>query len=229
MIVVDLLSSLGWLCKPRRAAIPLLLMIGLTLVPALAPLAMPAQETSTSTERAPRSPSTNGNCPGRNTGSLISRVQYHGVQPIWPLPPSSFIKINSRQNMAPLPPSKQNLPEVDSLQPTLCWEPADQATQFDLIVWTGLMAGGSSAFCNLGCNWYVKGVEVYYREGIQDNRQRIEQPLRAGTVYVWSVRTRSSNNLGQWSTYDFERGLIPVKGLAQSWGTNHLWVFRTPQ
>ena len=146
-------------------------------------------------------------------------TQYHGLQPVSPKPLGVGVSAD--------------LATVDSLQPTLSWKSEGSSdTKFDIILYTGVAKSVNKVLFGLadsGQYYYVQGVEVYYREGIEGFSHHIEQPLEPKTVYVWAVRTHSGTNIGPWSTYDFQRGLIPVKHLAESEGQNLWWSFRTPK
>jgi hypothetical protein len=145
-------------------------------------------------------------------------VHYHSIQPVSPMPPSRFEGGGFTQALA----------TVESLQPTFSWKCVDSnETRYDIIIYKGV-AKPVSGSAGIGLSYYVPGTEVYYREGIEGCSHHIEQPLESGTVYVWGVRTRAGVNVGPWSTYDFQRGLIPVKGLAQVQGANLWWPFTTP-
>lgn len=118
----------------------------------------------------------------------------------------------------------QSASKAESLQPALSWEgPAPSSDFYDLIVYTGIQKA-------VGFSWfYVPGREVYYREGISGTSHRLEQALQPDTVYVWGVRNRGGTNPGPWSTYSFQAGYIPVKGLAEKEGKNLWWRFKTPK
>ena len=79
-----------------------------------------------------------------------------------------------------------------------------------------------------GILFYASGKQVYYREAIESNSHRIEQPLQPGTVHVWSVRTRDGSNVGPWSTYDFGRFANYLEGSQTSLAKNLWWPFITP-
>lgn len=135
-----------------------------------------------------------------------SSVQYHGVNPISPIPPAG---------PGPNHPW-YGVKTVESLQPTLSWKTVDFDAKYDLIVYTGV-------YVSVGQGGYLeRGMEIYYREGIEGGNHRIEQSLKPNTMYVWGIRTRNSSNVGPWSTYDYQRmGLVSGKNL---W-----WSFRTPK
>ena len=161
----------------------------------------------------------------------LLRVQYHGVQPASPMPPLTFdYGANGSINwMGQRTPSK--CPVVESLQPTLSWKPVDSgATKFDLIICQGEPKPTSARFLSpsTGATYYVDGKRVYYREGLEGCSHRVEQPLSPRTIYVWAVRTRSGSDVGPWSTYSFQGGLLPVHGAASMEAENFWWSFRTP-
>jgi hypothetical protein len=82
-----------------------------------------------------------------------------------------------------------------------------------------------------GQDFYVPGVQVYYREGMAGFSHHVEQPLEPKTVYVWAVRTHNGSNVGPWSTYDFQRGekaIFEGYGNGQA-GHNLWWSFKTPK
>jgi hypothetical protein len=74
---------------------------------------------------------------------------------------------------------------------------------------------------------FEKGVRVYYREGIEGCSHRIEQPLSAGTVYLWTIRTRNGSEVGPWSTYDATEG-VHLLNYADARFKNLLFPFVTP-
>ncbi|MFC6672441.1 hypothetical protein [Marinobacterium aestuariivivens] len=137
--------------------------------------------------------------------------QYHGVEPV---SPSNFTNLGRRY-----------IKTVDSLQPRLVWKSMDNIrTEYDLIIYYGIKDTGSRI------NNYIRGSEIYYREGLNENSHKVEKELSPNTVYIWSVRRRSGIQIGPWSTYDFQVALIPVpKRAADYWGENLWWTFRTPK
>ena len=149
-------------------------------------------------------------------------TQYHGgLEAVSPEPPTAL--------------GESSLNKVDSLQPTLSWKNDDASvTKFDLIIYTGIAKSTSRVILGMmdsGQDFYVPGVEVYYREGIEGCSHRVEKQLQPKTVYVWSVRTRSGTLVGPWSTYDFQRGgkaIFGGYGEGQS-GHNLFWPFKTPK
>lgn len=145
--------------------------------------------------------------------SLLSSCapEYHGVRPMSPLPPSHL---------------GSDPRTVDSLQPTLSWRTvrSDNGTKYDLIIYAGVKKD-----LDLLSAYYLRGEEVYYREGIEGGSHRIEQPLKSSTVYVWGIRTHSGAHVGPWSTYYCQVAYIPIKYVFGRWFDGLWWAFRTPR
>lgn len=82
---------------------------------------------------------------------------------------------------------------VDTLQPTLRWEPAaEPGVTYDLVV---ARAKSSETF--------GKDTErSYYREALKEPEHRIEQPLVPDQRYYWAVRIRRGDQVTGWSDYD---------------------------
>ena len=77
---------------------------------------------------------------------------------------------------------------VSSLQPTLQWAPSSKSgVSYDLIIFVPDETDSK------------KNVTVYYREGLTETTHKIEEALKPGTEYQWSVRTREGDNLGEYS------------------------------
>ena len=150
-------------------------------------------------------------------------TQYHGgLKPVSPKP----LGVGASPDLA----------TVDSLQPTLSWKNEGASeTKYDIIIYTGVGKSARSGPMGIPVgseDYYVRGVQVYYREGIAGCSHHIEQPLEPKTVYVWAVRTRGGSNVGPWSTYDFQRGskaIINIPGVEGVAGHNLWWSFRTPK
>jgi hypothetical protein len=123
----------------------------------------------------------------------------------------------------PLDPAQGNpswAPEIETLQPTLRWTPADApATTYDLAIYEGVIEGDF---------WHgekrVPGGRVYYREGLPAPEHRLEQQLEEGKHYFWSVRTRNGETVSPWSTYDWKLFLV----LGWRFVYNAPFRFRTP-
>ena len=142
--------------------------------------------------------------------------QYKGIEPLSPLPPSHLARTQDALGRLKAP---TGVPEVESLQPTFSWTAAGSGiTKYDLAVCVGVR--------NISGVAYGPGAQVYYREGIEGTSHRLEQLLSPATVYVWSVRTRSGNVAGPWSTYNFTEFILVGGGYVS--GENLWWPFITP-
>ena len=143
-------------------------------------------------------------------------VQYQqGLRPIYPKPEGTRL-------------IDTGIVGVRSLQPTLVWtNEGSVGTKFDLTIRrgvdkpvTGLFGGPFPGDINYGQKYYVPGFEVYYRQNIEGFSHQVEQPLARNTRYVWAVRTRDGTNVGEWSSYSFQR--------QYGSGKNLWWSFVTP-
>ena len=125
-------------------------------------------------------------------------MTYHGLTPLSPLPgyPASPITI-------------------PSLQPVLEWEPCEETEPtYDVFVVEGLQ----------GDRLYNPGKPVFYREGITENKVKIEPPLVFDRLYWWSVRTRNGDKVSEWSSYDS----VAMYGNVSVTARNYPYPFRTP-
>ena len=104
---------------------------------------------------------------GLSTG--CNATFYHGQRPIYP-------ELGDK---------------VDTLQPTLRWERAeDSQATYDLAV---VVARD---------NWQKNTDDSYYREGLRDPEYRIEEPLKPSQIYYWAVRVRRGSDVTAWSSYE---------------------------
>ncbi len=166
------------------------------------------------------------------SGCAIHHRHYNAVEPVSPLPPATFDATVQGDALGRLSPAKSRMPIVDNLQPTLSWKSGDSDTmKYDLMVCVGVPKDVRATvnFVRVhGILFYAPGEQVYYREAIEGNSHRIEQPLQPGTVYVWSVRTRNGSNVGPWSTYNFQK-VAGVPGTSETSSAKALWwPFITP-
>lgn len=114
-----------------------------------------------------------------------------------------------------------NRPQLtDSLQPVFRWEPAPEAgVTYDLIVYDGIKIES-----------FIEGVkrsvgkEIYYRTGLTKAEHQMEEPLKPGSEYYWSVRKRLNDTVTAWTTYDYTLFLVTAYVRI----TNRLFIFRTP-
>ncbi len=130
--------------------------------------------------------------------ALIGCATYTGIKPIYP-PGHRFGGIPKT---------------VDSLTPTLRWEPSPEPNAtYDLIIYESI---GEYSFWKSETRG-VPGQEAYYREGLQETVHEIEEPLKPDTEYQWSVRVRRGTKVSDWSLYHINGNY------------NLHFIFRTPE
>ena len=86
--------------------------------------------------------------------------------------------------------------DVGTLQPTLRWQTApDASAKYDLVVFEG----PETLF-----GYIDRGdlKRVYAREGIIQSEHTVEEPLKPGLVYFWSVRVHGTD-MTAWSRYNY--------------------------
>ena len=135
---------------------------------------------------------------------LIGCTSFSGVKPLYP-------KV-----------SNPNYPTtVENLQPTFRWEPLPESdVTYDFIIYEGIKEES-----------FLKGVkravgrEIYYRERLKETEHKIEEPLKPGAEYYWSVRMRKGQNVSKWSLYDYTLFL----GTAYMKASNYPFLFKTPK
>jgi len=93
-------------------------------------------------------------------------------------------------------------PNARSLQPVLRWEasPSSPAATYDLIIYRAENAGKRVRATG------TPGEQVYYREGLEQTWHKVEIPLAPDTKYLWTVRVREGQHVGEWSSYDYLYG-----------------------
>ncbi len=122
--------------------------------------------------------------------------------------------------VAPGPPHGNVGPEVESLQPTLRWEPSQRkGVTYDLVV---ARIDKKTSFWK-GTERSVGG-EVYRREGLTAPEHRLEIPLEPDREYLWAVRERVGDTVGAWSSYSFFDFYV----VAWRSGSDMAYRFRTP-
>lgn len=137
---------------------------------------------------------------------LIGCQSFHGMKPIKP------------RTSPPWPPAV-----VKSLQPKLQWEPSKQLdATYDLIIYEE-DPSKRTLFLFSRENFQNIGETVYYREGLKETEHRVEDPLKPGTRYYWTVRVRHNGAVSEWSRYDF----MPISPLGDR-EVNLLFSFMTP-
>lgn len=110
---------------------------------------------------------------------------------------------------------------AESIQPTFKWSPSTEPdVRYDLIVYECV-----ETFGKWGGIYRVPGKEIYLRENIQSTEHRIEEALKPGKKYYWSVRIRKGDKIGPWSRYDYF--LFLGLGIVQA--NNQLFLFQTPE
>ena len=134
--------------------------------------------------------------------AIAGCTQFSGVKPVYP----------SVGN-------PHSPPVVDSLQPTLSWEPMRGVTSYDLIIYQGVK---TESFAR-GTKRSV-GPEVYYRQGLTGTSHKVEITLKPSQEYYWSVRGRDGNKVTRWSLYDYSLLL----GLGYVSFHNQPFLFVTP-
>jgi hypothetical protein len=88
----------------------------------------------------------------------------------------------------------QDYPDpVDSLQPTLEWNPySGPDVTYDVIIYEGVRVKKPYS---LGETQLVSGKVVYYRQGLKEPKHTIEEPLKPNAEYRWSVRARTGDKV----------------------------------
>lgn len=110
---------------------------------------------------------------------------------------------------------------AESIQPTFKWSPSPEPdVRYDLIVYECV-----ETFGNWGGIYRVPGKEIYLRKDMQNAEHRIEEALKPGKKYYWSVRIRKGGMVGPWSRYDYFLFL----GLGFVQANNQLFLFQTPE
>jgi len=135
--------------------------------------------------------------------------KFSGIEPVYP-------GVSNPQN---------RLVSVDSLQPTFKWKAsAEPGVSYDFAIFEAVEATTFSVW-TMGGEW-IKGKQLYYREGLATTEHAIEEPLRPEAVYYWSVRERKGDAVTEWSTYDYQASAFQNSGLSFS---NLSFLFRTPK
>jgi hypothetical protein len=114
---------------------------------------------------------------------------------------------------------------ADSLQPTLLWKPLPdcQAPTYDVVIyevakrWSGRHGAE-----------FVRGAQVYYREGLTECSNKVEVVLKPDQLYDWSVRTRTGSQTSAWATVDWIDSAFPDP-ISRSHYHGRYWRFHTPR
>jgi hypothetical protein len=93
---------------------------------------------------------------------------------------------------------------VDSLQPTLEWNPySGPDVTYDVIIYEGVRVKKPYAL-SLEEKQLVSGKVVYYRQGLKEPQHTIEEPLKPNAEYLWSVRARTGGKvMSRTATFNF--------------------------
>ena len=114
--------------------------------------------------------------------------------------------------------------QVQDLQPVLKWQASSNPNaMYDLIVYEG--PEWSSDFLPLPWQSDMKITGVYSRTMLKHSEHKIEEPLKPGLIYFWSVRAIENENIGEWSKYSYR--LFTVFTYYSE--TDQLLRFRTPR
>ena len=106
---------------------------------------------------------------------------------------------------------------VANLTPTFRWEPLTEPdSRYDFAVFEVLDSGQA-------------GEAIYYREGLTTTEHALQESLKPGTNYYWSVRPRRGATVGEWATYDHTL-FVPIPfGFYYQGKSNLLFPFKTPE
>jgi hypothetical protein len=118
----------------------------------------------------------------------LERIPHVAALALLPLGTGCITTYTGPRLLSPSVPRGLSAPEVDSLQPTLTWDPSDvPGTTYDLVV----------------LERSPIPTKPYAREGLIQTSHRIEKPLLPGREYVWAVRAKGRNTFGPWSSYNY--------------------------
>jgi hypothetical protein len=114
--------------------------------------------------------------------------------------------------------------QVQDLEPVLKWQASSNPNaMYDLIVYEG--PEWSSDSLPLPWQQDMKINKVYFRKMLKNQEHKIEEPLKPGLVYFWSIRAIENENIGEWSKYSYR--LFTV--ITYYSETDQLFRFRTPR
>jgi len=117
-----------------------------------------------------------------------------------------------------------SVPVVDTLQPTFKWEylgtdtHTSQYNRYDHVVHEVIVNKENTP-------QKVVGDRVYYRESIMGTEHQMEEPLKPGSEYCWSVRQRQGDVVGSWARYN-QTAFIGVAVIGKN---NALFRFKTSE
>ena len=91
--------------------------------------------------------------------------------------------------------------ETASLRPHFKWEASSNTTaKYDFAIFEQIQKRSLAA--GLLNVIMVPGETIYYREGLEKNEHILENDLKPGKEYLWSVRVRDGRKVERWSVYD---------------------------
>lgn len=142
--------------------------------------------------------------------SGCSSRDYKGIEPLNPIPGELF--------GAPF--GEYDIPVVESNMPTITWKPIGiDGIMYDIVVWKRLSMKLEGSI--------PRGRAAYAENAIETNSHKIEMPLEFDTVYLWSVRTRTNQEVGDWSHYsdlNYASFAVHLEG-----ATLKYYSFKTPE
>ena len=130
-----------------------------------------------------------------------------------------FIRIDGVTPLAPEA-SASAFPEIDSLLPTLEWNPSSMDdVSYDLIIYE------AASYSRHGMDiQYMPGNLVVYKEDIKEAKFDLKNPLQPTSKYYWSVRLRRNDIVSTWSKFSYFQTVIIYTGS----GRNQWFTFATP-
>ena len=111
-------------------------------------------------------------------------------------------------------------PPVQTLQPEFAWQgSADTGIHYDIVLYEA-----ATYTINQVTDFYARGRLAAYAEDIAATSWRPEKPLKPGTRYFWSVRSRDGEVVSDWATQTYFSFAI----VAWSSGFGQWFQFQTP-
>ena len=111
-------------------------------------------------------------------------------------------------------------PTVRTLQPEFAWKgSADAGIHYDVILYEA-----ATYTINKVTDFYARGRLAAYAEDIAATSWRPDKPLKPGTRYFWSVRSRDGDVVSDWSTQSYFSFALVVF----SSGYGQWFQFQTP-
>jgi hypothetical protein len=99
---------------------------------------------------------------------------------------------------------------IDTLRPVLRWKDIKSGGQtYDVAVWESASKTADKSIVGTPLKPREWGKQIYYVQGISENRIKIDKPLKPDTCYHWSVRTRTGGDVSEWATFS-QAALSPI-------------------